>query len=370
MTTNTLSQEDTYQILNAINHLGPITFNRLKDYFQGDPRKVLEASLSELKKVEGVGTRLASAITTWNESYDLNKEKQYLKKLNVRFIPRFHDEYPPLLKEIYDPPIGLYTRGKKLSTQRTIGIIGSRRCSLYGQKIANTLAKEFVKLGFCVVSGLARGIDSSAHKGALEEGGPTIAVLGCGVNIIYPPENKDLYEAIKENGAIVSEYCLNRRADKMTFPMRNRIISGISQALIVVETNTNGGSIITAKLAADQGRHVFAVPGRIDQETSRGCHKLIREGASLCTCIGDILEELQYLKQTELPLMQEVKIPEDLEDNQKNILKVLHQKGPQNQDFLSESLNLPITLITSSLLILELKGFITKKMNGLFEFRY
>ena len=189
----------------------------------------------------------------------------------------------------------LHRKGGYLFEQPCIAVVGSRRTTLYGQSVAKKLGSDLARLGFCVVSGLARGIDTAAHEGALSVGGKTAAVLGCGIDIVYPPENLDLYRRIVETGAVLSEFPFGRKADKQTFPMRNRVVAGISEAVVVVESDVQGGAMITARFAGEQGRLIYAVPGRIDQPTSHGCHQLIRDGATLFTGIDDILNELNYL---------------------------------------------------------------------------
>ena len=267
--TTTILEDPSWMILNALPNIGPIALKRLIAHFGPDPARIFEASRMELMKVEGIGDNLSEVITNWRSYFDLDNELRNLSRYRGRFVPCKAEEYPPLLKEIYDPPIGLYFLGDYNPGLKTIAIVGSRRSTLYGLKVAKQLAIELARLGFCVVSGMARGADSAAHEGALSVGGKTVAVLGCGPDIVYPPENKDLYNRIRESGAVVSEFSFGKQADKTTFPRRNRIVSGMAQAIIVVETSSNGGSMITARMAGEQGRHIFAVPGRIDQASSR-----------------------------------------------------------------------------------------------------
>lgn len=367
-----LSRDHVYMILNAIPQIGPISFSRLMAEFDNDVHRILRAEVRELKKVEGIGDMGALNIKEWRKFFDLGKELEKLKVYDGAFISRESDDYPALLKEIYDPPTGLYALGPCRAQLKTIGIVGSRRCTLYGMSVAKKLASELAQMGFCIVSGLARGIDAAAHEGALEVGGQTVAVLGCGADIIYPPENKDLYDEIKKKGAIVSELRFGRQADKMTFPRRNRIVSGMSQAVIVVETNSNGGSMITARLANEQGKHVFAVPGRIDQASSKGCNELIRDGATLVTCAEDILSELNYLRQGELDFGGTVKFKQPLntpaiDGIEKELYQTLKEYGPLGVDGLLAITGKSIPEISSSLLMLELKKLVIKKADGNFE---
>jgi len=368
-------------ILNALPNIGPIALKRLLAHFGPDPRKIFQASKRSLMQVEGIGDSLSDTILNWKTHFNLEKEIEYLQHYNARFVPSSSPDYPPLLKEIYDPPIGLYFLGNYIPQLKTIAIVGSRRSTLYGLKVAKQLAMELAQLGFCIVSGMARGADSAAHEGALEAGGKTIAVLGSGPNIIYPPENKKLYEKIQESGAVISELPFNKQADKTTFPRRNRIVSGIAQAVIVVETNSNGGSMITAKIACEQGRHVFAVPGRIDQISSKGCLELIREGASLCTGVDVILEELNYLNQLELPLTDATPttstsslissspptFTHNLSEIEHKVLTALKAQIVSTVDLLSELTQEPTQKISSTLLLLELKKLAIRYADGTYE---
>lgn len=369
--TNLILEDPSWMILNALPNIGPIALKRLIAHFGTDPVRIFKASRRELMEVDGIGGTLSEVIANWTSYFDLEKELKELSKHKGRFIASNSETYPPLLKEIYDPPIGLYFLGDYIPKKKTIAIIGSRRATLYGLKVAKQLAAELARLGFCIVSGMARGADSAAHEGALSVGGKTVAVLGCGPNVIYPPENKDLYAKIRESGAVVSEFSFGKQADKTTFPRRNRIVSGMSQAVIVVETSSNGGSMITARLAGEQGRHVFAVPGRIDQISSKGCHELIREGASLCTSVDVILEELNYLSQLELPVQQEFgalrEDPSGLSELEKRVFNALRERNIATIDTLSASVDVPSQKISSTLLMLELKKLAAKRSDGSYE---
>ncbi len=292
-----LTQNQAFLVLNALPDIGPITTNRLLAAFGDDPRRLFEASARELEAVKGVGPKISGNLRGWRALVDLEKEEERLARAQATFVSVRDAGYPPLLRELADAPLGLYRRGDYTFDAPCVAIVGSRRTTLYGQATAKKLGRDLAKLGFCVVSGLARGIDTCAHEGALEAGGRTAAVLGNGIDIVYPPENLGLYRRIEENGgAILSEFPFGRRADKQSFAMRNRIVAGMCRAIIVVESDVSGGSMITAKFAAEQGRMVFAVPGRIDQPSSAGCHQLIRDGATLLTSVDDVVSELDYLQ--------------------------------------------------------------------------
>lgn len=374
--------QDTHAclILNALKGIGPITFSRIMDVFEGYPSKIFTASLETLHSIEGLNKTGIQSILGASSSFNLQKELNFLASHKAQFINSTEDHYPPLLKNIPDPPIGLYTLGTWEPTSQCIAIIGSRRTSLYGMKVARELAAGLASKGIWIISGLASGIDSAAHEGALSVGGKTAAILGSGLNVIYPPENKALYHQIAHTGAIFSEFTFDRRGDKQTFPMRNRIISGMSLGVIVVETDMKGGSMITARMAAEQGRQVYAVPNRIDQQTSHGCHQLIREGATLLTCIDDILEDLafsgQLLTSTKKVLSNRI-LPTPSKNNllknpslsseERSILRPLIELGPLTIEALSKYIQCPTEVLCSQLVLLELNGHIIKKINGTFE---
>lgn len=280
--------------LSSLPRLGPVTIRRLLAAFDNDPLAILRAPASRLQQVNRVGQETAQVVANWHKHVDPVAAEAKLERSGVAFVSLQDAAYPPPLRHIYDPPVGLYCKGALRPKVKSVAIVGSRRTTLYGQSTAQMLGRELASLGFCVVSGMARGIDTAAHKGALAAGGDTVAVLGSGVDIVYPPENIDLYQQIAERGVVMSELPLGTRASRTTFPMRNRLISGLSAAVIVVETDKQGGSMITARFAAEHNRLLFAVPGRIDSSTSQGCNQLIREGAILLSSVDDLIEELAY----------------------------------------------------------------------------
>lgn len=364
-----MTENDLYLILNGIPQVGPVTFDSLMKAYNHEVCEIFKANKRKLMAVERVGEVAADAIVNWRNYFDIDKEKSECQRLNVDFIARTHSCFPPLLKEIYDTPIGLYSLGPVDIPNKTVAIVGSRRATLYGMSIAKRLASDLAKLGFCIVSGMARGIDAAAHEGALEVGGQTVAVLGCGVDVVYPSENEKLYQKIKEHGAVVSEFVIGRRADRRTFPMRNRIVSGLAQAVIVVETNSNGGSMITARMGMEQGRTVCAVPGRIDQPSSKGCHELIRDGAVLCASVDHILEELNYGGQMNLSLDSPATPSMGISLNvpELSILEYLQENGMARSDEISSGTGLSVSEVASSLLMLELKKLLVKRADGKFE---
>jgi len=291
-----MTSREAYIALNMVDGVGPIRVRALRDRF-GEAQAILDASKAELMQVEGVGEEVARSITSWREKVDLDAELQRIEKSGVHVVCRDDAEYPKHLREIYDPPLVLYVKGAL--TERdglAIAVVGSRRTTLYGQDMARKLAFQLARVGVTVVSGLARGIDTAAHNGALQAKGRTVAVIGCGIDIIYPAENKKLAEEIVEKGgAVVTEFPFGVQPDRQNFPMRNRIISGWSLGVVVVEANLKSGALITANQAGEQGRQVFAVPGRADSILSKGANKLIKDGAKLTEDVEDILSEFEYL---------------------------------------------------------------------------
>ena len=291
-----MTSREAYIALNMIDGVGPIRVRALLDQF-GTPEAILSASRAELMRVEGVGEEVTRNITGWHETIKLDEELARIEKSGVRVVTREDGEYPQHLREIYDPPLVLYVRGTLIENERlAIGIVGSRRTTLYGQEMSRKLAYQLARVGMTIVSGLARGIDTEAHRGALQAKGRTVAVIGCGIDVVYPPENKKLTdEIVEKGGAVVTEFPFGVQPDRQNFPMRNRIISGWSLGVVVVEANLKSGALITAKQAMEQGREVFAVPGRADSILSRGTNKLIKDGAKLTEDAEDVLSEFEYL---------------------------------------------------------------------------
>jgi DNA processing protein len=230
------------------------------------------------------------------KNIDLAGELKRIADFGCRVLISTDEHYPELLRQIYDPPIVLYVKGElTVKDKNAVAIVGSRQTTHYGIETARKLAYQLAYVGVTVVSGGARGIDTAAHQGALAARGRTVCVLGTGINIVFPPENQELFEHIAKNGAVITQFPFNRPADRQTFPIRNRIVAGMTLGTVVVEANLTSGALITANMAVEAGRQVFAVPGRIDSPRSKGCHELIKKGAKLCEGAEDILSEFEYL---------------------------------------------------------------------------
>lgn len=366
-----LSQKEALLVLNGLRQVGPVMLRRLMDAFGGDASAVLSGGRQELLAVKGVGDAAADVLQHWEEHFDLERELKRMDSSGIRFVSQGDEDYPELLREIYDSPIGLYWKGDYVVDRPCIAIVGTRRATLYGRATTKRFASELARMGFCIVSGMARGTDTAAHEAALEVGGKTIAVFGCGMDIIYPPENLELYQRIAAEGAVASEFPFGRRADRQTFPMRNRVVAGMCEAVIVIESDVAGGSMITARFAGEQGRQVLAVPGRIDQASSAGCHQLIRDGATMATSVDDILEELRYKRPAEMELPLDsgsVDSPRvTLSDEEQRVMEQFVGGESHLPDSLCETLGLSPSEVAALLMGLELKRLLVKRADGSFE---
>ena len=367
-----LTESQACLVLNALPGVGPIVLHRLREAVGGGFREVLLAPPSRWEKVRGLQEAGAAALADWSRHFDLPGEEAKLAAAGASFLAWSDDSYPAALREIADPPIGLYRRGPADPGRRGVAIVGTRRPTHYGRAVARELARALVERDFCVVSGLAQGIDTAAHESALAAGGATVAVLGTGLDLAYPPENRALQERIAATGAILSEFPFGRPASRQSFPRRNRIVAGLSLAVIVVESGAAGGAMITARLAGEQGRPVFAVPGRIDQPTSAGCHQLIRDGVTLLTGIEDLLEELGFLGgRRPLPISPRpgagLAEASRLTGDEAKVLARLAGGEILAPDVLAESLAIPAARISAALLMLELKALAARQLDGRYE---
>jgi DNA processing protein len=284
-----------YIVLNQIEGIGPVRVRALCEAL-GSPEAVLTAAPAALAAVRGVGPKVAEAIAARRGAREAAVEEDAAARLGARLVTPVDAEYPEALKSLYDPPLCLYVRGTlEQRDAQALAMVGTRRMTHYGAAQADRLAYQVAQAGFTVVSGLARGIDTVAHKAALKAGGRTLAVLGGAVDRLYPPENRELAEEIAAHGALLSEFPLGREPDRTTFPYRNRVVSGLSKGVLVVEAGVDSGAMNTAEQALEQGRSVLAVPGRVDMDGARGPHRLIQNGARLVEDLADILKEFEFL---------------------------------------------------------------------------
>jgi len=330
------------------------------------PGSVLGASRSAIESV--VGPALAKRISTYSEAVDVAAQVRAMEERGVKLITLDDDQYPTRLAEIYDPPLVLFTRGELLEQDNhCVAIVGTRRPTPYGIRMAERFGRELAARGVTVVSGLAAGVDTAAHRGAIEAGGRTIAVLGCGVDVVYPKQNAGLYQEIAQNGVLMTQFAMGTEPRGSHFPVRNRIISGLSLGTLVVEAPVKSGALITARQAAEQGREVFAVPGQLDVRNSAGPHALIREGAKLVESVEDILVELQIpakVRQVPSPPPVETQTasPQPTtsvkpEPSESNVLRMLSPNG-SHIDEIATACRMSISEALSSLTLLELKGLV------------
>jgi DNA processing protein len=356
--------------LNMIEHLGPIRLRQLLECF-GEATAILKASREELGRVRGIGEDTAEAIASWEQTVDLDRELQRIAQFGCHVVTQGDEVYPPLLREIYDPPIVLYVRGQLTTRDKNaVALVGTRQTTFYGLESARKLAYQLAHVGVTVVSGGARGVDTAAHRAALAAGGRTVAILGTGINIVFPPENADLFERIIGQGAVITQFPFNRQADRQSFPIRNRIVAGMTLGTVVVEANLTSGALITANFAADYGRQVFAVPGRIDSPRSKGCHELIKKGAKLCESAEDILSEFEYLfPGTNRPLAPGatgVWPALELSEQEQRVYDLVQRGQETSIDEIIRHSGLPSATVSVALLGLEMKRLIRQLPGKLF----
>ncbi len=328
------------------------------------PQRILSAKRNEM--LDAVGKDVADSISRWEETVDLAGELRRIDEFGAGVLTGESPEYPALLREIHNPPVVLYVWGKIEERDRhAIGVVGSRHTSHYGLECAKKLSYQLAYAGLTVVSGLARGIDTAAHQGALAAKGRTVAVLGSGLNRLYPTENRGLAEKIAESGAVVSEFPMETPPDTQSFPIRNRIVSGWGSGLLVVEAGANSGALITAAQALEQGRGVYAVPGPINRPTSSGSNRLIQQGAKLVTGVEDVLEELETFfprqpqaaptaPHAKVLAGEERQIYDSIDDDETSMERIVAKCG------------LPTPVVSSTLLALEMKHMVKQLPGHLF----
>ncbi len=348
-----MDEQRAYILLNMMSGIGPVAVRSLSACL-GSVSAILKADAASMIKAENVGPGLARKIVAQRTELDLDAELGRAEEIGARIITPIDAEYPEQLKKIHDPPLALYVRGRLMAgDKQAIAIVGTRRASHYGMGSAEKLAGQLARGGTTVISGLAGGIDTAAHRGALKSKGRTIAVLGSGLGHIYPPENRGLARDISGSGAVVSEFPIDRNPDKTTFPMRNRIVSGLSMGVLVVEAGVKSGALITANQAMSQGRSVFAVPGRIDSYASQGTNRLIKDGAGLVESADDVMQEFEFLF-TPAAMRSTPAQAVSLSDDEASLVKLL-EKGETGVDILIRQSGLSAAIVSSALMSLEMK---------------
>jgi DNA processing protein len=362
--------------LKSIPGVGNITFLSLIDKF-GSISDIFTAPLSVLRVIPGISQNTATAIACFKNWDKVKEELELLDKNKINVVTCQDKLYPANLLNIYDRPPLIYVRGNLKNEDINIAIVGSRMASTYGKYTTEKISRELALKGLTIVSGMARGIDSTAHRGAITAYGRTIAVLGSGLDVIYPPENKKLFDDIIQNGAVISEFPPGTPPLSANFPTRNRIISGMSYGVVIVEAGEKSGSLITARLALEQGREVFAVPGSIDSAGSRGTNKLIKQGAILIENIDDILEEIMpQIEFTSALKISKAAGSEIIEEKSHEILDEVDQKifdfvsqGRIHIDDLISSTGLPSAGILSALTKMELRGIVEQHPGKFFSLK-
>jgi len=356
-----MNDRDRLLILNMVEGIGSVRARALLEHF-GSTGRLFRAGADEIANVDKIGRVLALNLAGSLRKIKISRELKLIDKNKIRVMTFMDPGYPENLKNIYDPPVILYVRGEILPCDDTaVAVVGSRRASFYGMRTAEKIGFELASRGITVVSGLARGVDSSAHKGALKAGGRTLAVLGSGLSNIYPGEHAELAEKISRSGAVISEFPMETIPDRGNFPKRNRVISGLSMGVVVVEAAEKSGALITSDSAIEQGREVFAVPGKIDSPTSKGTNMLIKQGAKLAGTVDDILEELGLGTRGQNGKPADI-MPTIL-DKEETLVYNLLTGDPRHIDELSGESDMEISDISRVLFDLEMRGLV-KQLPG------
>lgn len=361
-----LTEQHNLIALSLVNGVGANRIRTLLAHF-GSITEVMQASVRALQKVEGIGAVTAEAIANTKVEEAVTEQWKRAEKFDANLIPLWSSEFPRLLREIYDPPALLWMRGNLTEAdEKAVAIVGTRRATDYGKRVAYQFAQDLARQGFTIVSGLAYGIDTAAHQGALDAGGRTIAILGSGVDVIYPAKNTALAHRIIESGALISEMPMGSQPDAPNFPKRNRIISGLSQGVLVAEAFAKGGALITAHIAIEQNREVFAIPSSIFMQTGAGCNELIKKGlAKLVTNVEDLLEEFGIFENS---MQETASIPQEtlnLGSMEQRLYDVL-EKEAQHIDQICAKANVDPSTALVYLLSLEFKNAIRQMAGKMF----
>lgn len=353
--------EEVYLMwLTRVEGIGFKRANILLEHF-GSAEAIWRAEPAEIRAIAGFSEKMGDLLISSRDENQLNDWIIELEEKEIEFYSYWHPRYPRLLKEITDPPLGIYVRGELPDDDiDTVAIIGARKCSRYGATVAYDIAKDLGRTNVIVVSGMARGIDSEGHKGIIDGGGKTIAVLGCGVDICYPPENRELMNRIIENGCVISEFAPGMPAVSGNFPSRNRIIAGLSKMVVVVEAGKKSGTLITADMALDYGRDVFVVPGNVTSALSYGTNALIKQGCPIITEGNDILEALGIAYKEAEKVKFKIKTAENISAEEKEVYDLIEDGTPISAETLCRRLHKDIQDVQYILSLLELSGYIVK----------
>ncbi len=376
-----MTNQEAYIVLNMISGVGTARFNALVECFQ-EPCKIFEQNIESISRIKGINEALAEKIFFWEKDIDLNAELEFAQMSGTQIITMADAEYPEILKGIYDPPLCLYVRGKLPDFScNSLAVVGSRRATIYGRKMAKHLSEEAVLAGWKVISGLAFGIDAIAHQSAIDGGGITVAVLGGGLARIHPQEHVQLARDIIENGgALISEFPMKFPVSRQSFPRRNRIVSGLSQAVLIIEAGLKSGALITANLAMEQGKEVFAVPGHADNPQAKGCHKLIKQGAKLTEDFNDILDDYDFLpgfarredsceeSADESDEIIEAAKPANMSDDEYQIIQLLAGEA-KSFDYLAVATSIPVSSLNGLLTKMAMKMMLIQHPGKIYSLR-
>ncbi len=360
-----MNNRDTLIWLNSIQGVTVKVIEKLENYY-GNLENIWLGSNNDMNKIKSISEKTRLEIISKKDKTYFDNMIENIKKNDVKVLTIMDEEFPEKLKYIYNSPKVLYVKGDMLKRQeRLIGIVGARKATAYGKHITNKLTNELLDLGINPVSGMAKGVDTEVHLASIKKNQRNIAVLGCGVDVVYPKSNKYIYEKIIENGSVISEFSLGTQPLKYNFPQRNRIISGLSSGVLVIEAGERSGSLITAHHAAEQGKEVFAVPGNINSIYSRGTNLLIKDGAKIVLGVEDIIEEIREFKDIKINKQKRQVDYSKLSEDEVKIISFIEEE-PIHTDLICLKTNMSISNVNSILTILEMKGIVRKLPNQLF----
>jgi len=354
-----MTRKEAFIALNLMPGIGPVRVRKLLEVF-GDPERILAARPAEIRAVKGFGDELVRALTNWESQIDLGAELKKIQERGLTVLTQDDAVYPAMLKEAPSPPIVLYVWGEVTARDaNAIGVVGSRQATHYGLAMTKKMSFQIAYNGYTIVSGLARGIDTAAHEAALAAKGRTIAVIGSGIGKLYPPENMALAEHIATQGAVVTEFPVDYPPDRQSFPLRNRIVAGWCNGILVAEAPARSGALITCQMAADLGRTLYSVPGNVDRPTSAGCNKLIQQGAKLVMSGDDVLDDLMTLFPTapKSPDLPQSAPAVELSGDEKTVFNAIGSDEPGIDDIIVRSA-LSASTVSSTLMRLEMKRLV------------